>query len=96
MKKRGMTPEQAKKIREEKGLKETKLQVLRTQKGLSQAELAAISGVAKRTVQGYEQDTRSIDNAKLDTLCSLCLALDCKMEDIIEDKELIIRYRKIK
>lgn len=93
MVKRGITPQQAKKIRDEKGIEETKLEKLRVKKGLSQSSLAAISGVTKRAIQTYEQQSRPIDRARLDTLCRLCLALDCKIEDIIEDKELIEKYR---
>lgn len=93
MVKRGLTPQQAKKIREDKGMEETKLEKLRVKKGLSQSSLSAITGVTKRAIQCYEQQTRPIDRARLDTLCRLCLALDCKIEDIIEDKELIEKFR---
>lgn len=96
MTKRGITPQQAKKIREEKGIEETKLEKLRVKKGLSQSSLSAISGVTIRAIQTYEQQSRPIDRARLDTLCRLCLALDCKIEDIIEDKELIEKYRLTK
>lgn len=93
---RGITPEQAKKIREAKGIEETKLQKLRVKKGLSQGELAAVSNVKKRSIQCYEQETRSIDNARLETLCDLSIALDCKIEDLLESKELITKLRMTK
>lgn len=97
MRKRGITPEQAKKIREAKGLRDTKLQKLRTEKGLSQNELSVISGITRRTLQAYEQNSeRKIDNARLEALCDLCIALDCKIEDILEDKSLISKYRLVK
>ncbi len=96
MVKRGITPEQAQKIRETKGKEDTNLQRLRVEKGLSQTALAAKSGVTKRAIECYEQRTRVIDNAKLDTLCRLCFALDCKLEDILENKELIEKFKLAK
>ena len=96
MSERGITPEQARQIRKQKGLDETKLQKLRFSKGLSQRELSVISGVAARAIRGYEQRERDIDGARFSTLCALCIALDCKISDIIEDDALIERYKIIK
>lgn len=96
MRKRGMSPTQARKKRLEKGMTETKLQKLRVKKGLSQTELAAISGVPMRRIQKYEQQVVSIDSAKLNALCALSLALDCKIEDILESKSLIDKFRLAK
>ena len=93
---RGITPKQAQKIRAEKGLKETNLQKVRVKKGLSQQGLANESGVTKRMIECYEQRYRNIDNAKLEALCSMSVALDCKIEDILESKELIEKYKKVK
>lgn len=96
MVKRGITPQIAKKIRADKGIKETKLQKLRVEQGLSQTQLAEISGVTRRAIQCYEQETRPIDGARLHALCDLCIALDCKIEDILEDAELIKKFQKTK
>lgn len=96
MSKRGISVEQAKAIRDAKGHEETNLQKMRTKKGLSQHDLAVISGVNKRTIQGYESGQRVIDKAQLEILCSLCLALNCGIEDIIEDKNLIDRFKMVK
>ena len=93
---KGITPEQARKIREQNGLKETKLQKLRFAKGLSQKQLSVISGVSVRSIQCYEQHQRDINNAHLNTLCDLCIALDCKITDIIDDETLIERYKIVK
>ena len=93
MTKKGITPQQAKDIRDKKGLAETILQKLRVEKGLSQTALAAVTGVSQRTIQCYEQRTRPIDGARLDTLCDISYALGCKIEDILEDKALIEKYR---
>lgn len=89
MTKRGITPTIARRIREEKGLKETKLQRIRVNKGLSQKDLSEISGITVRAIQNYEQRHRPIESAKLNTLCSLCMALHCKIEDILEDPQTI-------
>ena len=96
MSKRGITSEEARRIRKRKGLDETKLQKLRFSKGMSQRELSVISGVVVRSIRSYEQRERDIDSARLSTLCDLCGALDCKMSDIIEDDALIERYKIIK
>lgn len=96
MSKRGIPPEQARRMRKRKGLDETKLQKLRFSKRMSQRELSVISGVVARSIRSYEQRERNIDSARLSTLCALCDALDCKMSDIIEDEALIERYQKIK
>lgn len=97
MKKRGMTPEQAEKLRLKRGIdRGTKLRIVRVQKGLSQSELSAASGVPIKTIQRYEQEPNRVDVAKLHTLCELSEALDCKIPDIIEDRELIERFNKVK
>lgn len=96
MKKRGMNPKQAEEVRIRKGLdKGTKLRRQRVKKGLSQSELSAISGVPLKTLQRYEQSAMLVDNMKLKTIIALCVALDCKIDDIIESGELIAKYRTI-
>lgn len=96
MVKRGVTPQQARKIRAEKGMKETKLQKLRVKRNLSQSELAEMTGISIRTLQCYEQQARPIDGARLKTLCDLSNVLGCKIEDILESKELINEYKLVK
>lgn len=96
MKKRGISPEQAKKIREEKGIEDTKLQKMRVAKGFSQKDLSVVTGVTVRTIQCYEQRTRSIDSARLKTLCALALGLNCRIADILEDEKLIDRYKMVR
>ena len=70
------------------------LQEKRKKKGLSQSELAAVSGVKLRAIQVYEIGQRDINGAKLDTLCKLALALDCKVVDLLTDDALKIRLNK--
>lgn len=97
MGKRGMTPKQAEKVRLKRGIdRGGKLRVLRVEKGLSQSELSETSGVSIKTIQLFEQEPQKIDRTKLHTLCGLSEALDCKITDIMEDKELIERFNKVK
>lgn len=70
------------------------LQDMRKKAGLSQSELAAVSGVKLRTLQQYENGARNINGAKLDIICTLALALNCKVYDIIEDEQLKIKLKK--
>ena len=97
MKKTGMTPQQAEELLRKKGISpKTKLRIVRVRRGLSQSELAEASGVLKKTIQRYEQDTLRIDGAKLETLCRLSKALGCKIPDIIESETLIDEFNKVK
>lgn len=70
------------------------LQDMRKKAKLSQSELAAVSGVKLRTIQQYENGQRSIDKAKLDILCTLALACQCSVYDLIEDEQLKIKLKK--
>lgn len=65
----------------------SKLQALRLANGLSQSQLAAAAGINSRVLQNYEQGVRDLNGAKLATLLKLCLALNCKLGDILPDGE---------
>lgn len=92
MVKRGMKPEKAIEIWGETG----KLKNIRAKKGLSQNDLSMLSGVPKTTIQCYERGTRFIDGARLNVLCDLAISLNCKIEDLLEDKSLIQKFKKVK
>lgn len=66
--------------------KNSKLQNTRLAAGLSQSQLAAAAGLNVRMLQYYEQGVKDINGAKLATLLKLCLALDCKLGDILTDE----------
>ena len=66
----------------------SKLQELRKAQGLSQSQLAKITNINIRIIQSYEQQERPVDNAGLDKLIPLALALNCKISDILENEEL--------
>lgn len=74
----------------------SKLATLRKEKGLSQSQLAAISGVPPKHIQYLEQHPDKINGTKLNTLCNLSLALNCRVEDIIEGVELIAKFKTVK
>ncbi len=73
----------------------SKLQTTRLSKDLSQSQLATAAGINTRMLQYYEQGAKDLSGAKLATLLKLCLALNCKLKDILPDgetAELLGRY----
>ena len=73
----------------------TKLKSKRIEVGLSQSQLAEKSGINVRTLQHYEQGSKVFDHARIDTLAKICIALDCRLEDIIENDEYIELIKKL-
>lgn len=71
-----------------------KIQEKRIAAGLSQSQLAKLSGVPVGVLQHYEQGTRQIDGAKLETLADLAAALGCKIPDILESPDLAEKVRR--
>ena len=96
MNRRGITPRQAAEIRKVKGLETTKLQRARVARGYSQGDLAALTGISAGLIRHYEQRTRQIDGAHLETLCNLAIALGCKLEDIVENDALVTKLKILK
>lgn len=90
----GMTPERA--VEVFGGKNESKLKKIRVKKGFSQQGLADAAGVKKRLIQTYEQGERNINHGQIDSLCSLCMALGCKIEDILEDEKLIEKFKSLR
>ena len=66
----------------------SKLQELRKANGISQSQLAKITNINVRIIQSYEQQERPVDNAGLDKLIPLALALNCKISDLLENDDL--------
>lgn len=97
LKKRGITVEQAERVRLKRGIGYgTKLRVMRVKRGLSQSELSAASGVGIKSIQSFEQRVNNVERTNLYTLCGLCEALGCKIPDIIDDTALVERFNKTK
>lgn len=71
---------------------EYKIKKLREKAGLSQSQLAEKAGINFRMLQNYEASGshhRDFDGAKIKTIAKVCIALNCSLSDIIEDKETI-------
>lgn len=64
-----------------------KLKEKRLAKGLSQKQLAEKAGLNVRVLQHYEQGSKNFDHARIDILLKYCIALDCKLSDLIENPE---------
>lgn len=67
----------------------TKLKDMRIYRGLSQQELAEAAGLNIGTLRHYEQGSKLIDNAKLETILKCALALECNYTRLLESKETI-------
>ena len=63
----------------------SKLQERRLAAGLTQAQLAETVGIAKGVLCHYEQGSRNLDGAKLETLARLAIACKCTIPDILEE-----------
>ena len=66
----------------------------RQKAGLSQSQLSAASGINVRMIQHYEQGKKDINGAKLKTLASLAIALNCRITEVVDNEELIDLARK--
>ena len=78
-----------KKTRGPRDTAKTKLKALRVNSGHTQLEVATKAGLNLRTYQYYEQGNKPIEGAKLEVLLKICLALNCKLDEIIDDPELV-------
>lgn len=64
------------------------LKTIRENKGISQKKLANLSGVNIQMIQHYEQGVRDINKAQAITVLKLAKALECNMENLINEKEI--------
>lgn len=71
-----------------------KLKKMRESRGLSQLQLAEKSGIQVRTLQHYEQGVLNFDHCKIDKIFAVALALDCDVEDILTDENIIETIKK--
>lgn len=72
-----------------------KLKAWRQAKGLSQSQLAEKTGINLRTIQHYEQGSKNFDHARIDTIMRVCVALDCRLDDILENPEYVELAKKV-
>lgn len=71
------------------------LKEIRKKRNMSQGQLSELSNVPKRTIEFYEQGLRKIDGANINYLTSLSIALDCKIEDIVENENVKEKLKNI-
>ena len=64
------------------------LKRIRNERNLSQGKLSELSGVNYQMIQKYEQGVKDINKAQGLTLQALATALDCKIEDLLEEAQL--------
>ena len=64
-----------------------KLTEIRNERELSQRQLSEKSGVSVRMIQYYEQGFKDINKASAETIYRLAKSLNCKMEDLVMEKE---------
>lgn len=65
--------------------KVSKLKLLRIKKGMKQSELSELSGVPLKCIGNYEQLRRDINHARADIVYRLARALDCHIEDLLNE-----------
>lgn len=70
------------------------LQDIRQIRGMTQKCLAEKTNIPIQTIQKYEGGYANINNAKLDTLLTLCFALNCSIEDLLSDPKLKHKFIK--
>lgn len=73
-----------------------KLKEMRQSRGLSQSQLAEKTGINVRTIQHYEQGSKNFDHARIDTILKCCIALNCRLEDLIENEDYVELINKMK
>lgn len=74
--------------------KMNKLKFIRNKKGMTRKELSEKSGINIRTIEGYEQGNRDIEMGYIDTLLSLSISLECKISDLLENKNTIEKCKQ--
>lgn len=78
-----------KKKRGARNAAKTKLKAARVAAGVTQSALADAADLNVRTLQHYEQGYKPFDNARLDTILKVCLALDCDLSDVLDNEDYI-------
>lgn len=69
------------------------LQKIRKERGLTRKALSAISGIPEKSLENLEYGRRAIDGTKLDTLCSLAIALNVPIYELLESKNLKEKFK---
>lgn len=72
----------------------TKLKMMREKAGLTQLQLSEKTGIHYRTLQYYEQGQMDFDHARIDKILSAAIVLNCGIEDLINDPEVIKKVKE--
>lgn len=71
------------------------LQEIRKSRGFTQVQLAEKTGISKSLIQKLEIGERKIEMCRLDTVIALCMALDCKMQDLADNASMRASINKV-
>lgn len=69
------------------------LKEIREKRQMTQSKLAKECNLSTRTIQNYESGNRNIDNAIIEILIDLSNALNCRVSELLNDKELIKKVK---
>lgn len=72
----------------------TRLKTIRENTGMSQSQFTKAAGVNNRVYQHYEQGSRQIDGAKIETLLRISTTANCRISDLIENAVLREELKK--
>ena len=71
------------------------LQEIRKSRGFTQVQFAEKTGISKSLIQKLEIGERKIEMCRLDTVIALCMALDCKMQDLADNASMRASINKV-
>lgn len=72
----------------------TKLKAMREKSGLSQSQFSQKTEIHYRSLQNYEQGVMNFDHARFEKIINAALVLNCNIEDIIEDPDIIVKIKQ--
>lgn len=81
-----------KKTRPPRNAASTKLKALRVARGITQREMVERTGINAGTYSQYEQGVKNFDNARINVILRVCVVLNCRINDIMENPEYIKAY----
>lgn len=81
-----------KKTRPPRNAASTKLKALRVARGITQREMVERTGINAGTYSQYEQGVKNFDNARINVILRVCVVLNCRIDDIMENPKYIKAY----
>lgn len=92
----GTSPDEKMEIKLRAESKISNLEKTRVARGMTQQQLSEKSGVSIYTIQAFERLARNINGTGIEHLLDFCIALECQIEDIIEDSDVIEKAKKVR